>query len=163
MIRELDPVTDRAAVEALFLVAADYIALETGLPVDGTQAADFFADAPPGIDPATSLRLGLFGPAGRLEGLAEVAFGYPAAGDAYIGLMLFAATARGTGHGARLLRGIEDRARQRGATRLLLAVLEANPKGRAFWQREGFAVEQSFPVAEMGLRRHIRHRMMKPL
>lgn len=93
MIRDLDPVTDRAAVAALFLAATDYIALETGLPVDGTQADDFFADAPPGIDPATSLRLGLFGPAG-LEGLAEVAFGYPAAGDAYIGLMLFATTAR---------------------------------------------------------------------
>lgn len=162
MIRDLDPLADRAAVEALFLAAADYIALETGLPVDGTQADDFFADAPPGIDPATSLRLGLFGPAG-LEGLAEVAFGYPAAGDAYIGLMLFAASARGTGGGACLLRGIESRARQRGATRLLLAVLEANPKGRAFWRREGFAVEQSFPVAEMGLRRHIRHRMMKAL
>lgn len=162
MIRDLDPARDRAAVEALFLAAADYIALETGLPVDGTQAAEFFSDAPPGIDPATSLRLGLFGPAG-LEGLAEVAFGFPDPQDAYIGLMLFGAVARGNGGGARLLRGIESRARQRGATRLLLAVLEANPKGRAFWQREGFAVVQSFPETDMGLRRHIRHRMMKPL
>lgn len=162
MIRDLDPVTDRAAVAALFLAATDYIALETGLPVDGTQADDFFADAPPGIDPATSLRLGLFGPAG-LEGLAEVAFGYPAAGDAYIGLMLFATTARGTGGGARLLRQIEAQAKARGATRLLLAVLEANPQGRAFWMREGFGLEQSFPETDMGLRRHIRHRMVKPL
>lgn len=162
MIRDLDPTTDLAAVEALFRAAADYVDLETGLPVDGAQARDFFTDAPPGVDPATSLRLGLF-EGDTLIGKVDVAFGYPQASDAYIGLMIFAPAARGSGNGARLLREVEARARLRGATRLLIAALEANVKGRAFWQREGFMPEQVFPDRDYGTRRHTVHRMAKPL
>ncbi|SEM62362.1 Acetyltransferase (GNAT) family protein [Gemmobacter aquatilis] len=162
MIRSLDPQQDRAAVAALFRAAADYVALETGLPVDDSQADAFFTDAPPGIDPATSLRLGLFDGA-TLLGKVDVAFGYPGPQDAYIGLMIFAPAARGAGHGARLLRAVETAARARGATRLLIAALEANPKGRAFWQREGFLPEQVFPDRPYGTRHHTVHRMAKPL
>lgn len=162
MIRELDPVTDLAAVEALFRAAADYVDLETGLPVDGTQARDFFTDAPPGVDPATSLRLGLFD-SDTLVGKVDAAFGYPGPQDAYIGLMIFDPAARGLGHGARLLREVEIRARQRGATRLLIAALEANVKGRAFWQREGFVLEQVFTNRDYGTRQHSVHRMTKSL
>lgn len=130
--------------------------------MDGSQARDFFTDAPPGIDPAISLRLGLFD-TGHLIGKVDVAFGYPLPTDAYIGLMVFAPAARGAGHGARLLREVEARARHRGATRLLIAALEANAKGRAFWQREGFVPEQVFPDRAYGQRRHNVHRMVKPL
>ncbi|RID92318.1 GNAT family N-acetyltransferase [Gemmobacter lutimaris] len=162
MIRDLDPQADLAAVEALFRAAADYVDLESGAAVDGSQAADFFTDAPPGIDPTTSLRLGMFA-ADRLIGKVDVAFGYPEAGDAYIGLMVFAPEARGSGQGARLLREVEARARARGATRLFIAALEANAKGRAFWAREGFQPDQVFPDRDYGARRHTVHRMVKAL
>ncbi|GGW33428.1 hypothetical protein GCM10011452_22450 [Gemmobacter lanyuensis] len=162
MIRDLTRETDLPAVEALFRAAADYVRLESGAEVDGTQAAAFFTDAPPGIDPATSLRLGLF-MADRLVGKVDVAFGYPMEQDAYIGLMIFDPATRGQGLGTRLLREVETRARQRGATRLLIAALEANEKGRAFWQREGFVLEQIFPDRVYGALRHNLHRMVKPL
>ena len=60
-------------------------------------------------------------------------------------------------------REVEIRARQRGATRLLIAALEANVKGRAFWQREGFVPEQVFTNRDYGIRQHSVHRMTKPL
>lgn len=162
MIRDLTQ-ADLPAVTALFAAAADYTLLEQGQPADpAAQAAEFFGDAPPGIDPATSLRLGLFDGA-RLLGKADVAFGYPEPADAYIGLMIFDPAARGAGHGARLLHEIEARARARGATRLLIAALEANEKGRAFWTREGFALQQLFPDRAYGAARHTVYRMTKPL
>ena len=51
----------------------------------------------------------------------------------------------------------------RGATRLLIAALGANEKGRAFWMREGFVPDQIFPDRDYGNRRHDVHRMVKPL
>ena len=161
-IRDLDPLADRAAVVALFTAAADYTRLERGEAAPETLTEEFFTDAPPGIDPATSLRLGLFA-GGRLIGKADAAFGWPEACDAYIGLMIFDPAARGAGHGSRLLREIEARALARGATRLLIAALEANPKGRAFWMREGFTLEQTFPDRAYGSQTHTVHRMVKPL
>ena len=161
-IRDLDPQADRAAVIALFTAATDYTTLERGAADPEALTEEFFTDAPPGIDPATSLRLGLFAGA-RLLGKADAAFGWPEARDAYIGLMIFDPAARGAGHGARLLREIEARARARGATRLLIAALEANPKGRAFWAREGFTLEQTFPDRDYGSQTHTVHRMVKPL
>lgn len=161
-IRPLDPVSDRAAVEDLFRRAADYVELERGPADPAALAEEFFTDAPPGIDPATSLRLGLFGPAG-LIGKVDAAFGYPDPQDAYIGLMILDPAARGGGHGARLLRHVEAEARARGATRILIAALEANVQGRAFWRREGFVLEQIFPDRDYGQRRHNLHRMTKAL
>ncbi len=67
--------------------------------------------------------------------MAEMAFGYPEAGDAYIGLMLLATEARGQGLGTMFLDHLTDLARARGARRQLLAVLDANPRGRRFWER----------------------------
>ena len=136
-IRSLDPMADRALVEGLYRDAADYVALERGEAPSPALAEEFFTDAPPGVDPATSLRLGLFD-RGRLAGIAECGFGYPARGDAYLGLMLLAANARGAGRGAQLLRAVEDQARDCGAPVLFLAVLDANEAGRRFWLREGF-------------------------
>ena len=161
-IRDLHPQTDRAAVEALFRAAADYIAMETGLPVDGSRADEFLTAAPPGIDPATSLRLGMFD-ADTLIGGAELAFGYPEPTDAYIGLMIFAPAARGRNLGGALLAQIETRARARGARRLLIAALEVNVKGRAFWSGQGFTLEKLIPDRQMGTRLHIVHRMTKAL
>ena len=161
-IRDLDPQDDRAAVVALFTAAADYTLLERGASDPEALAEEFFTDAPPGIDPATSLRLGLFA-GGRLIGKADAAFGWPHPQDAYIGLMIFDPAARGAGLGARLLAEIEARARARGATRLLIAALEANVKGRAFWAREGFVPEQIFPDRSYGSQTHTVHRMVKPL
>jgi GNAT superfamily N-acetyltransferase len=123
---------------------------------------EFFADTVPGGSLDEALKLGLFS-GGRLLGIADVGFGFPEPGDAYLGLMQFAAEARGRGLGALFLRHIEDAARARGAPRLYLAVLHQNPRGQAFWERSGFTVAIAQKPARLGRKDHIVSRMMKPL
>lgn len=159
VIRPLTAVADAAAVTCLFMAAADYVALESGLAPSAALTDEFFTDAPPGGDPATSLKLGLVLPVGGLAVLADVAFGFPEATDAFIGLMLVDTRWRGQGLGRRMLDHIVTASRARGATRLLLAVLEANPRGQAFWQRHGFREVLRTPPTVIGLNTHVRIRM----
>ena len=77
--------------------------------------------------------------------------------------MMLGEEARRRGLGRVFLRHVEDAARNRGATRLLLAVLEANPRGRAFWEREGFGSPKTYPPAPVFDRTHVRIRMEKAL
>ena len=74
----------------------------------------------------------------RLSRVAEVSYGFPGPKDAYLGLMLLGPWAQGAGHGKAFLARVEVLALNRKAARLYLAVLDANPRGRAFWEREGF-------------------------
>lgn len=160
LIRDLTAGADTDLIEALYAEAADYWLLADRVPPDRAKAEAFFTDTPPGADPALSHRLGLF-VKDRLSGVAELSFGFPEPGDAYLGLMILAPRLRGQGFGRRLLAGIEGRARARGARRLFLAVLDANPRGRAFWEREGFAQTGVWrDDAETG---HRIHRMVKPI
>lgn len=162
IFRTLDPQADRAAVDALFRAAADYILLERD-EAPGPQVTDeFFTDTPPGCDPATNLRLGLFD-GGTLIGVADTAFGYPETDDAYLGLMILAPAARGLGAGRRFLRHIEHQCRARGMKALFLAVFEANPRGRAFWEREGFTTRLAGRPVTVGQKTQMVRRMGKSL
>lgn len=160
VIRALERDRDLAAVAACYARSADYWTLaERGTPDPG-MAAQFFTLCPPGCDPARSHRLGLF-EGGVLRGLAELSFGFPAPGDAYLGVQVLAAEARGRGLGRLLLAEVAARARVAGAAALYLAVLAENPRGWAFWAREGFE--------DTGLNRHdadtghVLHRLRKAL
>jgi GNAT superfamily N-acetyltransferase len=162
VIRPLDPVTGRAAVDDLFRRSADYVRLERGQQPTPALTDEFFTDTVPGGNLAEALKLGLLtGP--LLQGIADTGFGFPEPGDAFLGLMQFATDARGQGLGAAFLRDIEDRARGRGAPRLYIAVLHANPRGRAFWERQGFTLALADRPVTLGLRSHIADRMVKPL
>ncbi len=163
LIRPLDPIKDRALVDALFRAAADYIRVERGTDPDAGVTDEFFTDAPPGCDPATSYRAGLFCADGGLTGLADLAFGFPAPGDAFLGLMVLAKAARGQGAGSRFLAHLERTARDRGARHLYLAVLDANPRGRAFWERAGFRVTHPNRTVTLGGKVQLAHRMGKDL
>ena len=176
LIRTLDPATDRAVVEAFFVASADYVRLERGAEPTPDLAEDYFTDAPPGSDPAASHRVGLFGgdqdsaasdsaapDSATLIGLAELSFGYPDATSAYIGLMMIVPRARGQGAGQTLLRHLEATARSRGAATLYLAVLDANPRGAAFWQRQGFNLALANRPVTIGTKTQLAHRLYKPL
>lgn len=157
-IRRLHPDHDLQAVADILRETADYWLLADGAPPGPTAAADFFTDCPPNCDPAQSHHLGLF-LNGTLSGLAELSFGFPNPGDAYLGLMILAPRARNAGHGQTFLTEVETRARAAGAPTLYLAVLEANPKGRAFWHRHGF---RPTGITRQDAR-NITHRLAKPL
>ena len=135
-IRELLP-SETALVAQFYREAPDYWLLAEGRVDPPHQAQEFFTDAPPNCDPAQSDRLGLFVDH-RLSGVAELSYGFPEASDAYLGLMLLGPWAQGAGHGRTFLGHAETLARKRHVARLYLAVLDANPRGRAFWEREGF-------------------------
>ena len=161
-IRPLDPTADRARVEAFFTAVQDYVILERDAP-PGPEVTDaFFSQAPPGADPADSQRLGLFD-GDVLQALVELSFGFPEADSAYIGLLIALPAARGTGAGTALLRACETFARQRGAREIFMAVLDANPKGRAFWEREGFRLRLADRPVTLGTKTQIAHRLGKAL
>lgn len=161
-IRRLDPAADLAAVTTFYAEAGDYWLLAEGRAPDAAKAAAFFTDCPPGCDPAASHRLGLF-QSGRLSGVAELSFGFPEPGDAYLGLMILAPRSRGKGTGRAFLAHVEHLARAAGAPRLYLAVLDANPRGRAFWLREGFGETGVARVDEEDGLRHRIERLVKLL
>lgn len=158
MIRALHPQADRAAVADFLAEAADYWRLADGAAPGPQAAEDFFTDCPPGCDPAASHHLGLFHD-GRLSGLAELSFGFPAPGDAYLGLMILAPRLRGQGLGAAFLAHVETLARESHAPSLFLGVIEANPRGRAFWESHGFRPTGITRQDD----RNITHRLAKPL
>lgn len=137
--------------------------LETGTEPSDATVADFFTDCPPGSDLAASCKLGMFMPDGALVAIADMAFGYPETDDAYIGLLLIDQNRRDLGLGRIFLDHLTGTARARNATRLLIAVLDENTRGRAFWEREGFCLLQSFPDFKAGLKTHVVHRMARPL
>lgn len=160
LIRELDPIHDLAALIALQTEAQDYWLLAEGHCDPAQKAAEFFTDCPPHCDPAQSQRLGLFH-AGHLSGIAEVSFGFPNPGDAFLGLMLLAPRLRGKAAGPILLAEVESRARAAQCPTLSLGVLQANPRGHAFWHRMGFAptgISREDPATG-----HILRRLAKPL
>jgi GNAT superfamily N-acetyltransferase len=158
LIRPLDPITDLDAVQCMYTRAADYWILADRRPPDRQKAAEFFTDTPPGCDPAASHRLGLFQD-GVLVGVAELSFGFPLPEDAYLGLMLLDSTQRNKGLGTEFLTQVQARAAP--APRLYLAVLQANSRGRAFWERHGFTdTGLCGHDAETG---HTLHRMVKQL
>lgn len=160
MIRPLDPVTDLPLVLAFYEQAGDYWLLADRVPPGPQKAVDFFTDGPPGCDPGRSHRLGLFD-VGELVGVAELSFGFPLPDDAYLGLMLLHPQARGRGFGRVFLAHVEALARTAGSPVLYLAVLEENPRGRAFWLRMGFSpTGVSGSDTETG---HILHRLIKTL
>ncbi|MCY1127151.1 GNAT family N-acetyltransferase [Frigidibacter sp. RF13] len=162
LIRPLHPVTDRALVERFFHEAADYIWLERDAEPDAEVTDEYFTAHPPGIDPTTSYRAGLFD-GDPLAGLADLAFGYPEPSDAFLGLMMFTPAARGRGLGRAFLHHLETEARRRGAKNIYIAVLEANPRGRAFWEREGFRLSLANRPITLGTKTQIAHRMGKAL
>jgi GNAT superfamily N-acetyltransferase len=158
-IRELFP-TETALVAQFYREAPDYWLLAEGRLNASDKASDFFTDAPPNCDPAASDRLGLFIDS-RLSGVAELSYGFPDPGDAYLGLMLLGPWAQGAGNGKAFLAHVEALARKRHALRLYLAVLDANPRGRAFWLREGFT--GTGLTRRDAITGHLVERLVKPL
>jgi GNAT superfamily N-acetyltransferase len=158
-IKPLDWAKHRHDVARFFSSAADYVMLEHGQAPDARMVDAFFDERPPSVAPENTLQFGMF-EAEHLIGVAGMLYGFPEKTDAYIGLMLLSPGARGHGNGPRILGHMTSLARARGMRRQLVAVLDANPKGRAFWEREGFALSQTFAPTDD---EHTRHRLIRAI
>lgn len=158
-IRLLNAKADHALVADLYTRAADYVLLEEGrAPTDDTVQA-FLYDRPPKVSPNAAFHFGLFEDE-SLIGISGMIIGYPEPRDSYIGLLLLTPAARRKGYGKAVLDHVTRHANAAGASRQFVAVLEKNQKGRAFWEREGFVLERTFPPRDDA---HTRYRMMRTI
>ena len=162
MIRPLEKTADFAAVLEFYTDAPDYWEEAEGFRPDRDKVSEFFDENLPNCDPDETRRLGLFIDE-RLSGIADLFFGFPSKSDAYVGLMLLGPWARNKGLGQDFLRHIESVARSKKSEKLYLAVMKTNPKGRAFWEREGFSTTGLSGVVTMGSRQQELHRLVKAL
>jgi GNAT superfamily N-acetyltransferase len=160
--RALDRFADAELVLGLMERASDYVVLEDGALPDASRADVFFTACVPGGDLATAIKHGAFQD-GCLVAICDMGFGYPEARDAYVGLLMLDPAVRGQGLGQRCFSHLRQIADARFAARLLVAVLEANPKGRAFWEAMGFIPEKRFPAAKDDPLAHVRWRMVRPV
>ena len=159
LIRQPEP-SEAPLVGQFYRDAPEYRILAGGSVDPDIKAQEFFTDAPPSCDPEQSHHLGLFF-GNRLSGVVELSYGFPEPTDACLGLMLIGPRAQSMGHGKAFLKHAETLERSRAASRLYLAVPEANPRGRAFWEPEGFTHSgRSVVDSDTG---HCLHRLMKPL
>ncbi|MFI1048431.1 GNAT family N-acetyltransferase [Streptomyces griseoruber] len=89
---------------------------------------------------------------GRLVGVAITLAHHPdpADPDPWIGLLMVDAGAHGQGYGRRIAERVAERFRAGGRTAVRLAVLDANPKGLAFWTALGYEVIGHRPDLQLG-------------
>jgi len=156
VLAPLHPVIDLDAVMAVYRRAADYLALESGLTPDAAARA-FFDDRPP-ASAEEPLKFGV-GDDGSLAAIGDLAFGYPGPGDAYLGLLLLVPEARARGLGQAIVGEVQKLAKARGASRLLVGVLDVNERARIFWERQGFRLTLTSGPHDFGRRRHVVHRL----
>jgi len=161
-IRPLARRRDAAVLLELFSRAGDYFQLEQGAPPTRRTVASFFTETPPDHDLDATAKLGLFG-GDRLIGVADMALGHPATTDAYIGFLLIDPGHRGQGLGRSFLERLIESAWSRGCNRIFIAVLDGNPRARAFWEREGFVLHETLPPRRLGKATHLLHRMVRAL
>lgn len=152
----LHPAHDLGAVGSIYRRAADYLALESGLTPDAAARA-FFEERPP-ASTEPPLKFGVRGSGDTLVAIGDLAFGYPEADDAYLGLLLLVPEARGEGLGQAILTEVKKLARLHRASRLLIGVLDANERARTFWERQGFELNRTSGPHALGNRRHVVHR-----
>ncbi|WP_162844875.1 GNAT family N-acetyltransferase [Pontivivens insulae] len=157
-IVSLDPDKDLMRVADLFDRAGDYIRLETGRDPDIDYAREAMVEAPPQVPPEDIHLFGLERTDHELAGFVGCLTGHYEPNEWYIGLLLLDPAVRGMGLGRLALRHIIQLARNAKGTVLRIAVLEANPAGRRFWEREGFVHERTVPADPDG-DGHIRHVM----
>ena len=155
VIRPLDPVADSRAAQDLCLRAADYIVLETGKPPAPEYADKLLAEAPPTLAREDVFAFGAE-QGERLQGIVTCLRNFYAPREWYMGLLLLDPAARNAGLGTRMATYVFGRARAEQATCIRVAVLEANPHGRRFWARQGFALERTVPADPAG-DGHMRH------
>lgn len=155
VIRSIDPDRDRVAAQDLCDRAADYIILETGNPPKPDYAAKLMVEAPRTLPSRDVFAFGA-DVDGRLVGIVTCLRNFYADREWYMGLLLLDPAARNAGLGARMARHVFDTAQAQQARCIRVAVLDANPKGRRFWERQGFSHERTVPGDPAG-DGHMRH------
>jgi RimJ/RimL family protein N-acetyltransferase len=128
---------------------SEFFLFQNGLPPSEDDAREVFEQAPPQCDRAQKLPIGIFH-SERLVGVLDVLRGYRTRSDWYIGFLFLTPSFRGQGFGTEIHSEFVSYARNAGAHRLLIAVLEANESARRFWLRLGYRKVKDYPPRQFG-------------
>jgi GNAT superfamily N-acetyltransferase len=155
-----DSSSDRADALRVFTEAPLFTEIHEARSPSEADVEDLFQGGPPGIDVADKKSVFGFFVGSDMVGCADVIRGYPSDDCAWIGLLLFSEQHQGRGHGVAALTLIEIEARRWQCGRLQIATYEGNPRGHAFWHREGFKEIRRAPNKRLGgsfivMERHI--------
>ena len=137
--RELNS-DDGPELQRLLEASADYYELVLGRAPGPAEAQSVYLAGPEtGRNPANKMLLGLAAvDRPDLIGVLDAFRDYPEAGVWYLGLLLFAPSARKGGIGREVVEAFAGAARARGAHELQLNVVEQNESAYRFWKAVGF-------------------------
>ncbi|HVZ74169.1 MAG TPA: GNAT family N-acetyltransferase [Polyangia bacterium] len=132
---------DLARLSRFCFEGSDFFELVEGQPGGDEQAREMLGPLEPAYAAGTRFVFGLE-EKGELLGVVELLEGHPAPRDWYVGLLLLRPDRRGGGLGARAFAGVRAWIAARGGATVRVVVQRQNPRARAFWEREGFALER---------------------
>lgn len=150
---------DAARLQLLYEACADYAVMESGAPTAPDAAAAEFEAIPPNRTVADKFMFALLDPRGDIVGLLECVRGYPDDGCWWIGLLMLHPAERGRGTARMFFEAFADWAKRQGASRLELAVFDANRRADRFWRARGFHRIRSTEPRSIGIRTHVLHIM----
>lgn len=128
---------DASAIHDLYRRCDDYFLLQDGQHASPSDAEILFTDVPATMSADDQFVVGCWEKS-SLCALAAILTGYPKTDDWYIGFLLLDPSIRAQGFGQKFCSVIERWASERGARRLLVAVLMDNEPALRFWSRLGF-------------------------
>ena len=156
----LDPTQDAVRVLDLFERAHDYIELETGKYPDAQYVQETLTDKPLQLGDDDIFLTGLQRPDGSLAGLVTNIRHFYQQNEWYMGLMILDPVERGSGLGSQAAQHVFEMARADGAPLIRIAVLDKNPRGRRFWEAQGFVPERRVDDCADGLVRHVLYKTL---
>lgn len=158
-------VNDAPALGRFCRANPGYDILLTGMaPVESEWVEDFLTDLPPaefGWTATHKLLAHAGGDPGDVLAVMDVSENMIAPGVGHIGLFQVAEARHGTGLADQLYCGLEAWLAARGMNAFRLGVLEANPRGQAFWARHGYVQSRSRAAPDGS--GHVSRVMMKSL
>ena len=161
-LRPLSKQHDTQTVADALSWVSDYVELETGHKPTPSDVDDFF-DAPPKTRPQNQYTLAVLDAEGAVKGLMAALAHYPDPHLWFIGYLAIDIRARGQGYGQAAVNWFAQHAASQGAKALRLCVIEDNPKGRAFWEQQGFTQHSETPPWTAGRKTHRRFVLERPL
>ncbi|WP_421934164.1 GNAT family N-acetyltransferase [Phenylobacterium sp.] len=126
-----------AELQELLERCEDFEVLVTGHPPDPHAAADLLVEVPPDHPLRDKFVIGVWTEDG-LTAAVDLLRDFPAQHIWYLGLLLVAPEARGSGLGERILEALKTWIRGHGGRAIRLVVQDQNPDALRFWLRHGF-------------------------
>lgn len=126
-----------AELQELLERCEDFEVLVTGHPPDPHAARDLLTEVPPDHPPRDKFVIGVWTDDG-LTAIIDLLRDFPQPHVWYLGLLLVAPEARGSGFGARIVEALKAWVRSHDGRAIRLAVQDQNPAALRFWLRQGF-------------------------